>query len=165
MDTTQFGYWHMDSTTIRTIHEYLLAAFPHEAAFCLVGKTEVRPDSTYGIDVSGFKPAEGVDSTSESMVWFKNYETCAGVSHAVGIGHDHPYAVNRACEHSPADAVRLFMDREMIFSLVFCGSGEAEVLWQDGRRYLFVWAKPLTTSGLFFLPDAGKAPSRTGSQD
>jgi hypothetical protein len=133
-DTRLFRALTLDSVALATIGETFVAALPAEAALCLEGRPYARDGRVDAIEVNAARPAPD-DSADNYHVYFGAQPICGD---AIGITHDHPYSVGRACTHSDADAL-LLAGLPQLFSLVFCADGQGELLWQDGRRQLFRW--------------------------
>lgn len=142
-DTRQLTGVLIDSATIRQTLELFRGAFPNERAVCFYGDVV---DSTIDrnrrrlVLVKSMLPA-AEDSANEFHVWFHDRPRsgCTGAE-LIAIAHDHPHALGmRPCTHSDADADLLFNDTRVLLTMIFCGDGRAEVLYQDGRREPDIW--------------------------
>jgi len=125
--------------------ELLQAALPKEGSLCYYGGA--RDTTIDGIVMQILEPvrveAARSDSSSEFNVWYPRgvLAGCVGTG-LIGIAHSHPYAAEpNACTHSDPDAYVLFADPAALFSIVFCGDGRLEVMYQDGRRVPNRWRK------------------------
>jgi len=137
-----------DSATIRQTVELMRSAFPNERAVCFYGElldSTIDGSSRRLVFVRSMRPAIE-DSANEFRVWFHDRPRsgCAGDA-LVGIAHDHPHAVQiRPCTHSDPDSNVLFNDTRVLFTMVFCADGRAEVFYQDGRRSQDMWYRRTT---------------------
>jgi len=140
-DTRQIAQITLDSGVMALIVEQFRAAFPNEAAICLTGAvrdTAVEGERWLVVQVTGATPAAS-DSADEYHVYFSTPQTgCADAPGLIGAAHDHTQ-IGYVCTHSYPDANVLFADPRLLFTLVFCGDGNSEALFQDGRRLIARW--------------------------
>lgn len=136
-DTRRIGYINIDSTVLGPIMQHFRTEFPNEGAVCLYGRVETV-EKYLAITVTHFTPAV-IDSADEFNVWFPFASGCIDNKELLAVAHTHTH-VNYACTHSFPDANVLFVDKRLLFTLVFCGDGFTEALYQDGRRVLTRWA-------------------------
>ncbi len=118
-----------DSATIRQTVELMRSAFPNERAVCFYGElldSTIDGSSRRLVFVRSMRPAIE-DSANEFRVWF----------------HDRPRS-GRPCTHSDPDSNVLFTDTRVLFTMVFCADGRAEVFYQDGRRSQDMWYRRTT---------------------
>lgn len=136
----------VDSTMTTAVLRGLKAALPNEVGFCLYGQIdEILPTPPR-------RRAVVTRVTIAEQLWADSFrvardtapvsgcEPSDGVDPLVAIGHTHPYS-GLPCPHSGADAYVLASDPRLLMSFVFCGDGSGEILWQDGRTILFLWAR------------------------
>jgi hypothetical protein len=140
-DTRQIAQVTLDSGVLASMVEQFRAAFPNEAALCLTGAvrdTVVEGERWLVVQVTGSTLAES-DSADEYRVYFSTPRTgCADAPGLIGAAHDHTQ-IRYVCTHSDPDANVLFADTRLLFALVFCGDGNSEALFQDGRRLPARW--------------------------
>ncbi|HSE45222.1 MAG TPA: hypothetical protein VLA89_07820 [Gemmatimonadales bacterium] len=143
-DTRPIEFVRFDSTTMTQTMMILQAALPNETAVCYFGglydSTVVREDGAHRAKVLHLVLAQEAvaDSTDEYHVYYsKPWAGCP--STVVAIGHSHPYAGAGLCTHSAPDANVLFLSPRVLVSIVWCGDGRLEMLYQDGRRYENRW--------------------------
>ena len=135
-DTRRIILVSFDTTALTNAINLFRTSSPIEAAVCWRGV--VSPFVLDGVewlrvDVQDFYlPA--VDSATEYNVFFPRGipSGCVG-SDFLGVSHSHTNPSFR-CTHSNDDAAVLFYTRRALFSIVFCANGDAEMLYQDGRR-------------------------------
>jgi len=142
-DTRAIVSLHIDSLALSAMVAVFRAAYPNEAALCLVGTvryTVIAESRQLAVRVTGAIPAQS-DSADPYHVFFPAAPRtgCASVSGLIGAAHDHT-SLGHACTHSYPDADVLFGDPRLLFTLVFCADGMSEVLYQDGRRVSARWA-------------------------
>lgn len=132
----------IDSAIGRGALEILQAALPNEGSVCFYGTA--RDTMLNGMVLQLLVPAHVTPARQDSAglfnVWYADrHAGCLGPE-LLGIAHSHPYAAAPdACTHSDPDAYLLFAAREALFSIVFCGDGRLEVMYQDGRRVPDRW--------------------------
>lgn len=143
-DTRRISGVLIDSATHRRTLTILRAAYPSEAAVCFSGA--LRDSIIDGqrrrlVAVEHVRPAIA-DSADKFNVWFPRGLIGGCLPGAIGVGHSHTHApFPSPCSHSPNDADLLFQDVGLLFSLIFCADGRAELLYQDGRRYPDTWLR------------------------
>lgn len=141
-DTRQLVGVQIDSASMGIILGTFRAAFPKEAALCLLGAVaDTILDGERGrvIHITQAVPAVA-DSVDQYHVYFPHVPRTGCASPGlVAVAHDHTNAAF-VCSHSQPDAAMLFNDRRLLVSVVFCANGEAETLMQDGRRLRARWA-------------------------
>ena len=131
----------MDSSLVLQSVELFHAAVPNEMSICIAGHLEPFPLGMKA-KMTAVTPAL-VDSVSPEHVYLPQKPVSGCPSPVMAIGHDHPMAsTNMPCGHSDPDALVLFEDKRVLFSLVFCPFGRGEILFQDGRRGHFIWGGP-----------------------
>lgn len=138
-DTRRIGFMQLD-TVVSPITAQFRAAFPNESAMCLLGSvrdTTVEESKWLLVEITEAIPAV-VDSVDNFHVWFPIASGCEHNSRLVGATHSHTH-LGYVCSHSDQDALMLFADKRLLFSMVFCADGYLEVLYQDGRRYTRQW--------------------------
>jgi len=144
-DTRRIVAVQIDSTAMSILLRNFRGAFPNEVALCLTGSvsdTTFDGESRRVIHVTGAIHALA-DSADSYHVYFPlSPRTGCAVAHLVGAAHDHTQG-GFPCTHSDPDANVLFNDPRLLVSLVFCGDGESEGLFQDGRRLRARWAPEL----------------------
>jgi hypothetical protein len=142
-DTRAIGYVRLTSEAIVAMAERFRAAFPKEAALCLSGSvrdTVVSGDRWLIVEVAGVSVAQA-DSSDEFHVFFPRLPRTGCAGPILAIAHDHLYTPpGEVCTHSLPDALVLFNETRAVVSIVFCGDGRSEVLFQDGRRAPSRWA-------------------------
>lgn len=134
----------IDSTQTRRIAALLADSLPRENGLCL--SVEIT-DSAVGLAVRPVVTVVGVTQAGIfradiAHVWFQQwpYHNGCRSDHQFAMAHSHPYSVApRVCTNSRDDEVFLASDPRLLFSLIFCGDGRAEILWQDGERDAFRW--------------------------
>jgi hypothetical protein len=140
-DTRQIAQVTLDSGVLASMVEQFRAAFPNEAALCLTGTvrgTVAEGEHWLIVQITGATPAES-DSADAYHVYFSKPRTgCADAAGLIGAAHDHTQS-GYVCTHSVPDANVLFADPRLLFTLVFCGDGFTEALFQDGRRLTVRW--------------------------
>jgi hypothetical protein len=103
-----------------------------------MGDTTFEGESRRVIHVTRATPALA-DSADQYHVYFPlSPRSGCAVAYLVGVAHDHTQR-GFQCTHSDPDANVLFNDPRLLVSLVFCGDGESEALFQDGRRLRARW--------------------------
>ncbi len=146
-DTRRIVSFNIDSALAGVIVELLQAGLPNEQAVCLAGSLRPRHEAPafLHVEITGARAAEA-DSVARYRVFLPATPRsgCAGrLERIVAHLHDHlEVPPERACTHSDPDALVLFSDVRLLFSLVFCQDGRGEILFQDGRRGEFRWAPP-----------------------
>lgn len=152
-DTRSFLGVSIDSGVVRQVAQTFLDSLPNETGVCL---TVAVRDTVVGgarrmriAQVVRSDPALVAIATPYSVTYdtTRFYVGCASIRQ-FARGHSHPYTFDQwPCTHSDTDAKTLASDSRVLFSLIFCGSGRGEVLWQDGRRHSFAWA-PVSLTGV-----------------
>lgn len=146
-DTRPVEFVRFDSAAMRQTMMILHAALPNETSVCYFGSlydsTVVRDSVPHRTKVLHLQWArESVsDSADEFHVYYSQPRAGCPTS-VIAIGHSHPYAGAGLCTHSPDDANVLFLAPRVLISLVWCGDGRVEMLYQDGRRYESRWREP-----------------------
>lgn len=121
----------------------LRSAYPNEGAVCFYGTlrdTVINAEPRRLIRVHRMEVAAH-DSADLYHVYLvaRPRSGCFGAG-LVGAAHSHPYALApEACTQSDLDANVIFADPRLLFSLIFCGDGRAELMYQDGRRIADRW--------------------------
>lgn len=147
-DTRRIEIVRLDSATLATTMLILHAALPNETSVCYFGAvydtTVVLPDASYkktkALKLTGVREAIS-DSTDEYHVYYsKPWAGCP--PEVLAIGHSHPYAGGGLCTHSDPDANVLFLAPRVLVSIVWCGDGRVQLMWQDGRRDDGRWRAP-----------------------
>lgn len=136
-DTRAIGHLIIETETVATMVGLFRAAYPNEAALCLTGAvrdTVVDGSSWLLVNVTDAGLAQA-DSVDPYHVFFPRVPRTGCAGPVVGIAHDHIYSPpSEPCTHSLPDALVLFNETRALVSIVFCGDGRSEVLFQDGRR-------------------------------
>jgi hypothetical protein len=144
-DTRRVAGIYIDSATARATGDFLQAALPHEGSVCYYGgaRDTVIAGRTMLILVAQRVYQARHDSADEFHVWYPDgLEAGCASDGLIGIAHSHPYVIPiDPCTHSIPDAFLLSLSRDAMFSVVFCGDGRVEVLYQDGRRIPDRWRK------------------------
>lgn len=116
-------------------------AYPNETSFCLRGElsdTLVEGESWLLATVDDFLPAV-YDSVDATHVYYPRFlPGGCDDKRTIALSHDH-HTVSGVCTHSHDDANVLFLNRRVLFSIVFCADGRMETLYQDGRRAQDSW--------------------------
>lgn len=139
-DTRMIWGVHLDSVAVRQTMQVLQKALPNEGAVCYQGALHdtlmvAVPDGT-SVRVKLLWLSSAVEADHDSVDKFHVYGVdCHGP--VVAVGHSHPYSV--VCTQSDPDALLLFGKTEALASIAWCGNGEAETMWQDGRRDVNRW--------------------------
>jgi competence transcription factor ComK len=132
----------LDSTAFIETKTLLRSVFPKEAALCLYGNVRQvvgeKSDTSLIATITKVSPAV-IDSANEFHVWFPILSGCENDLALIAAAHSHT-TLGFPCTHSFADAMVLFNDKRLLFTLVFCADGFTEALYQDGRRALARWA-------------------------
>ena len=144
-DTRSITDTRVDSSMTMAVLRGMKAALPNEVAFCLYGQTEV---------LLGNPPRRRIVVTRVTLaeqLWADSFRVARdtvpragcepddGDAPLVALGHTHPYS-GRPCPHSSPDINILASDPRVLMSFTFCGDGSGEILLQDGRTVLFLWA-------------------------
>lgn len=143
-DTRRIEIVRLDSLAMSQTMQILQAALPNETAVCYLGRlydsTVATPDGPHNTRVLRLTHAtEAIsDSTDEYHVYYSHSGAGCGID-VVAIGHSHPYAGGGLCTHSVPDANVLFLASRILVSIVWCGDGRAQVMYQDGRREDVRW--------------------------
>lgn len=139
-DTRKLNAILLDTIAFGQTKEHFWSQYPKEGAVCFYGTVSLAPETTDGTLVAKIIRAEPAisDSASEHHVWFSILSGCKDAPDLIAAGHSHTILSN-TCSHSDPDAMVLFNDRRLLFTLVFCANGFTEVLYQDGRRDLARW--------------------------
>jgi hypothetical protein len=144
-DTRRIVSFEMDSLLVRQAAEIFGAALPQEAALCLEGAlvpSPVRPGAWH-VRVTAVRPARADSADQYHVFLTANPRSGCQRDRLIGVAHDHPTTPpERPCAHSDLDALALFGDHRVLFSLVFCARGRGAILFQDGRNGVFTWAGP-----------------------
>lgn len=148
-DTRHMLSAEMDSSVLRQIAETFADSLPNEAGVCLtlaVRDTTLGsvPHALYMATVVRSDPAATARATPFN-VWFdqRQYRNGCESSRQFAMAHSHPYSAEPfSCTHSDQDAMFLASDPRLLFTLVLCGDGRGEVMWQDGRRHALQWLRP-----------------------
>jgi hypothetical protein len=134
------------------------AALPMEGSVCYRGAlTDTTVVSLTGDTIAGFILHEQTayeaqhDSLTDHTyqapdgtwvrvmhVWYHDASSGCGPE-TIGIAHSHPMSRDVPCEHSVDDAHVVFVNTHIWVSSVWCGDGQAEDLYQDGRRQSWRW--------------------------
>ena len=145
-DTRSVTHADLDSVMTGAVLRGLKAARPNEVGFCFYGTVETlfpapprRRIIVTRVTIAGQLWADSFRLARDTLPP-SGCEPSDGAAVLLGIGHSHPYS-GRPCPHSTADAFVLASDPRLAMSLVFCGDGSGELLWQDGRTALFLWAQ------------------------
>lgn len=137
-DTRMIWGVHLDTTAVRQTMEIFQKALPNEGAVCFAGTLRdtlfAVPDGTT-VNAKLLMVARAVEAKHDSVDRFHVYGVHCG--RVIAIAHSHPYSV--VCSHSLPDANVLFSNPDALASIVFCGAGEAETLYADGRRVTNRW--------------------------
>lgn len=140
-DTRKIVWVSLDSTIIRKLAEGFEAAMPNETVMCVDG---VVSEITVGeIPALKVKITDVTQAVVESATVVNAYlpskplNGCESNPDLVGIAHDH--VIPGQCNQSDLDANLLFIDKRLLFGLVFCIDGWTQILYQDGRRGLTRW--------------------------
>lgn len=138
-DTRMIYAIHVDSLAVESTMAILRAALPSEGAICyrgaIVDTAFVRQDSSR-VQAKMLILTAATKALQDSADLFHVYGVhCDGTE--IAIAHSHPYSPN--CDQSVDDAIVLFDDSRALASIVWCGNGETEVLYQDGRRTTSRW--------------------------
>ncbi len=118
------------------------AALPREAAVCYEGAlrdTVLAGEPRRWLFLRRVLPARA-DSADETHVYFSGDGAARPCEGTLAVGHSHPAGAR--CDHSSDDALLLFYHRDVLVSLVWCPSGDLQILFQDGRRGLTRWRAP-----------------------
>lgn len=139
----------LDTITLRQIVETFARAYPHETGVCLplaLRDTVIHgAPRLYLAEVTGSREAR-IAAASDFWVRYDTVDGGIGCPGPLQLarGHSHPHTrAPLECTHSHPDAYFLASDPRVLFSLVFCGDGRGEILWQDGRRVPLLWQYPL----------------------
>jgi hypothetical protein len=138
-DTRKIVWVTLDTAVFRGMLETFDAALPNETVMCLDGEVS-KIDTLEVLKVRVTKATLAIIDSSNDMTAYLPTEPvngCETTKNLVGIAHDHVIPVR--CEQSDPDANVLFVDKRMLFGLVFCLDGWTQILYQDGRRGLTRW--------------------------
>lgn len=142
-DTRRIMSFELDSALVREAAAHFLRALPNEASLCFDGELAPRPDRPGFLHVrlTSVRPALA-DSVDQHHVFLTRSPKSGCTGSPLALAHDHPtIGPLDLCSHSDPDVFVLFEDPRPLFSLVFCPAGRGEVLFQDGRRGAFEWAR------------------------
>lgn len=139
-DTRMIWGVHLDSVAVRQTMQVLQKALPNEGAVCYQGALHdtlmvAVPDGT-SVRVKLLWLTSAVEADHDSVDKFHVYGVDCPGTH-VAIGHSHPYSHD--CDHSLPDADVLAGDTQSLVSIVWCGGGDAQVMYQDTRRTVSPW--------------------------
>lgn len=142
-DTRAIGALQIDTAIVHASVDLFRASFPNEAALCFdgaVSDTVVDGEAWLVVRLTSVQRARQ-DSADQFHVYFGHQPPWSGCQDPViAIAHDHPYTPpDVPCTHSHPDVGVLFQDSRALLSLVFCGDGRLEALFQDGRRVPLRW--------------------------
>lgn len=145
-DTRLFLHARITASAVREIVETFAAAMPNETGACLtvVVRDTLLPAYRYPYYTATVTRAHvaAIARATPFNVWFDHSEHrngCAS-SRQFAMAHSHPYTVAPfPCTHSGEDSLFLTSDPRLLFSVIFCGDGRGEVMWQDTRRHPFEW--------------------------
>lgn len=134
-DTRHIILVSLDTAALEKALTLFRVSAPNEASICWYGK--VKPllkdgEEWLQVDVEGFN-ISAADSVSEYHVFYPRGIPGGCVGDYIGLSHSHTHS-GHFCTHSYDDAAVLFSARKALFSIVFCYNGDAELLYQDGRR-------------------------------
>ena len=140
-DTRKIVWVSLDSGVLASLLTNFEAAMPNETVMCIEGKlSEVGINGVPALRVTITKVIPAVvDSATPYNAYMsgKPMNGCESTPDLIGIAHDH--VVPGQCNQSDPDANLLFVDRRLLFGLVFCMDGWTQILYQDGRRGLTRW--------------------------
>lgn len=146
-DTRRVAGIYLDTAIARTGGQILQAALPKEGSFCFYGggRDTIIADRPMLVLVPQHVIEARHDSADEFHVWYpEGLEAGCAPAGLLGIAHSHPYVTaGDPCSHSIPDDFLLSTARDALFSIVFCGDGRLEVMYQDGRRIPDRWHEPL----------------------
>lgn len=152
-DTRFFLDARIDAAAVRQIVATFAAALPNETGACLTVaiRDTTLPNVPYPLLTARVTRAHeaAIARATPFRVWFDHREHRNGCesSRQFAMAHSHPYTVEPfPCTHSNEDSLFLTSDPRLLFSIIFCGDGRGEVLWQDTRRRPFEWF-PVDTAG------------------
>lgn len=117
-------------------------ALPNEGSLCFAGgaRDTMIGDAHMVLLVARQASRAASDSADRFHVWYTGTSAGCSTRGLIGIAHSHPYnPPSYPCTHSVDDAYLLFADQAALFSMVFCGDGRLEVMYQDGRRISDRW--------------------------
>jgi len=138
-DTRKIVWVTVDTSVFREMLENFEAAMPNETVMCLDGEVS-KIDTLEVLKVRVTKATLAIIDSSDDMNAYLPSEPvngCETTKDLVGIAHDHVIPVR--CDQSDPDANVLFVDKRLLFGLVFCLDGWTQILYQDGRRGLTRW--------------------------
>lgn len=124
----------------------LFSSIPNENAACLYGTVQdTTVDGTRGpfVRVGRFVRALRDSATPHGVYPPRRggaITACPDSQGLVGVVHTHlgdPF-----CTHSDNDAILLANDSRLLLAILMCDSGRGEILFQDGRRWPFMWRPP-----------------------
>jgi hypothetical protein len=141
-DTRTVGHFALTGEAVTEMVERFRAAYPNEAALCLSGfvrDTLVEGNRWIVAQVTGVTVARS-DSADQFHVFFPRVPRTGCADPIIAIAHDHIFTPpSEACTHSLPDALVLFNETRALVSVVFCGDGRSEAMFQDGRRVASRW--------------------------
>ena len=142
-DTRRVRVVHVDSAAVRGTMQILEAALPSEAAVCYGGRLydstvtrangQVVPVLVLMLNTVAVAEADSADA-------FNVYRPHC-TTPLIALGHSHPYnqRYGLPCDHSDDDAALLLNTPRALVSLAWCGDGQLQFFWQDGRRGITRW--------------------------
>lgn len=122
--------------------QVLQTSLPNEGAVCFFGvvKDTVLDDVPRRLGIVRHVEPVVAESVTVDHVYFAGNAIGCATPGLIGGAHSHPYSAEPApCAHSDDDANVVFVDRRVLFSIVVCGDGRLEVMYQDGRRFSSRW--------------------------
>lgn len=138
-----FGF-KIDSASVSDMFDHFRSQAPNEGLVCLYGAAK---DSTLlnnpglFVGINEVTPA-AVDSATPFRI-YPSRRPLGGCDYRkgklMGIAHSHPMVGSRRCSLSKFDMVWLLTDRRVLFSLVYCPDGWAEIIWRNGANDTFWW--------------------------
>ena len=140
-DTRKIVWVSLDSTVIRKLTESFEAAMPNETVMCVDGVvSEITVGEIPALKVKITDVTQAIVDSATPVNAFlpsKPLNGCKNSLDLVGIAHSH--VLPGQCNQSDPDANLLFIDKRLLFGLVFCIDGWTQILYQDGRRGLTRW--------------------------
>ena len=141
-DTREIWAVTVDSVALSQTMTVFQVSYPNEAAVCYGGTLRdtvfVMPGKYAVAKLLHLQTASAAQQDSATQFYVFGPRCPQGT---VAIGHSHPYA-KTWCDQSDPDARLLFSQRYALVSIVWCLSGEVQILYQDGRRNTQRWREP-----------------------